>query len=146
MKPIQKIIAYFGISLASAFIFAIAWVIIMTFTLPETDMAYGQTPFEDPIVFPIMSAFAIVSGLIAWPFYTYLGWNASPARVACLAGLITLAFILIATPYNAGIGWFGSYFVLLIALVGCRLEMKGPPRISHPPHDSPTEGSPSGEP
>jgi hypothetical protein len=145
MKPISKILAYLGISITSAFIFAITWVIVMTLTLPKADLAHGQMPFQDPLVFPIMSICAAVSGLIAWPFYTRLGWAASPVKVARRAGLVTVVFIIVATPFSAGIGWFGSYAALLIALIACSLGMKRSGQPSPSPYSSPAAGSESGE-
>ena len=52
--PITMLILAFVL----AFAFAITWVITMTLSLPRTDLAYGQMPFEDPLVLPIMSIFA----------------------------------------------------------------------------------------
>ena len=124
MNPAQKVMTYLGISVGSSFVFAVTWVIIMTLTLPRSDMAYGQAPFQDPLVFPIMSIIALISGLLMWPFYTYLGWRVPPAKAAGAAGTATLAFIVLATPFNAGVGWLGSYIALLIGLDVCRSKRK----------------------
>ncbi len=130
MNKLERILAYLAVSLVSSFIFAVTWVILMTLTLPETDMAHGQAPFQDPLVFPIMSMFAGVSALLAWPFYTIFGWRHSPVRFGITAAAAALAFIVIATPFDAGIGWLGSYLVLLVALIVCKFKMKenGQPR------------------
>jgi hypothetical protein len=146
MKPIQKVMAYLGISIASSFAFAITWVILMTLTLPKTDLAHGQMPFKDPLVFPIMTIFAVVSGLLAWPFYTLLGWNRPPKTVGIIAGIATFVFIIIATPLNAGIGWVGSYFALLSTLLYCRFNRKLNGQPSGGAYGSPAEGSPSAHP
>lgn len=124
MNIVEKILAYLTVSLFCSFVFAVSWVIVMTLTLPETDMAHGQVPFEDPLVFPIMSIFAGISALVAWPFYTFLGWRHSPVKVAIASGAVTMTFIVAATPFNAVIGWLGSYFVLLISLIICRLTLQ----------------------
>ena len=58
-------------SIAGAFATAIVFVITLTLTLPESDMAHRQIPFEDPLVFPVMSIFAGISGILVFPF-TYL--------------------------------------------------------------------------
>ena len=124
MNAFEKCMGYLGISLLSSFVFAITWVVIMTLTLPETDGAHGQMPFQDSLVFPVMSFYAILSAFVAWPFYTAFGWNLPPVRVGLVAGLATLLFILLITPFNSGIGWLGSYIALLISLIACRITMK----------------------
>ncbi len=124
MNTFNKSMAYLGVSLLSSFVFAILWVILMTLTLPETDGMHGLMPFQDPLVFPIMSMFALMSAVAAWPFYTLFGWNLPPVRVGLVAGITTLLFILLATPINAGIGWLGSYIALLISLIACRITLK----------------------
>lgn len=63
------------VSETCAFAFAIVYVIVFTLTLRPSDGAYGQAPFADPFVFPIMSVFAIVAGLIAWPFMHFVLQN-----------------------------------------------------------------------
>ena len=130
MNKAEKILAYLGVSLVSSFVFAVSCVILMTVTLPETDMAHGQAPFEEPLVFPIMSIFAGISALFAWPFYTFLGWRHSPVKVGIASGAATLMFIIVVTPINAVTGWLGSYAVLLVSLAACRSKMKekGQPR------------------
>ena len=107
----QKVLAYFGISMILSFVFAITFVIVMTLTLPKTDLMYGQMPFQDPLVLPIMSMFA------GWPLFAILGRRSSPVPVAKTAGIATLVFIVVATPIDARVGWFASYIVCLAALV-----------------------------
>lgn len=124
MNTTQKVVVYFGVSLASSFAFAFGFVVVMTLTLPETDMAHGQMPFQDPLVLPIMSMMATASAVVSWPFYTILGWRLPPFRVGVVAGAATLAFILMATPIHPSLGWPGSYAALLAALIVCKLTMK----------------------
>jgi hypothetical protein len=121
MSNASKIMAYLGVSVLSSFTFAVCWVVLMTLTLPETDMAHGQMPFQDPLVFPVMSVFAAVSAIAAWPFYLLFGWNLPPVKVGIVAGCVTLVFIFVATPFHAVLGWLGSYLVLLASLAVCRL-------------------------
>jgi hypothetical protein len=120
----EKIVAYFGISFVSSFVFAVSWVIVMNLTLPETDEAHGQVLFLNPIVLIIMSFVAGISALVSWPFYTILGWRNPPLKVAIASGVITLTFIIATTPFHALTGWLGSYFVLLISLIICRLMLQ----------------------
>ena len=124
MNVAQKLIVYLGISLILSFVFAVTWVVIMTLTLPVTDLAYGQSPFEDSIVLPIMSMFAVISAILVWPFYVVLGWRLPPLKVGTVVGIATFSYIFIVTPFIAPLGWLGSYVVLLIALIICRFTMK----------------------
>ncbi|MGD0904392.1 MAG: hypothetical protein ABR924_15750 [Terracidiphilus sp.] len=118
----KKALMYLGISLTLAFVFAIAYVIVLTLTLPKTDEAYGQNPFRDPFVFPIMATVAVASGLVGWPLFVLLGWRSPPATVAKITGITTLLFILLTTPLQSKLGWYGSYVVCLGALVYCWLR------------------------
>lgn len=118
----KKTLIYLGISLTLSFVFAIAYVVVLTLTLPKTDLAYGQWPFQDPFVVLIMTQVAAASGLAVWPFFAVLGWHIPPATVAKITGVTTLVFIVVATPLDAGFGFFGSYTVCLGALYYCYLR------------------------
>ena len=118
----KKTLIYLGISVILAFVFAITYVVIMTMTLPKTDLAYGQRPFQDPLVFPIMTLVAGVSGLVGWPLFAVLGRHSRPTTVATITGATTLVFILVATPFASRIGFVGSYIICLGALVYCYLK------------------------
>ena len=135
-SAMKKTLIYLGVSVTSAFVFAIAYVIVMTMTLPKTDLAYGQRPFQDPLVLPIMALVAVVSGLVGWPLFAFLGRHSRPAEVAMVTGVTTLLFILVATPFQSRIGFAGSYIVCLGALVYCYLR--------HRPADGQQSASPNG--
>lgn len=115
----KKTFTYLGISLALSFAFAVEYVIVTTLTLPSSDLAYGQALFADPFVFTGMSVIAGISGMVAWPLFAMLGRNAPTATVVKVAGISTLAFIAIVTPFQPFIGWLGSYCVCLGALIYC---------------------------
>jgi hypothetical protein len=134
----KKTFIYLGVSITLAFVFATAYVIVMTITLPKTDLAYGQRPFQDPLVLPIMALVAVVSGLVGWPLFAFLGRHSRPAEVAIITGVITLLFILVATPFQSRIGFVGSYIVCLGALVYCYLRRR--------PADGQQGASPNGGP
>jgi hypothetical protein len=118
----KKTLTYLGISMGLSFAFAVTYVIVMTLTLPKTDLAHGQTPFQDPLVFPIMSIVAGISGLVAWPLFAVLGRYSPPLTVATITGLTTLLFIVVATPIQSGIGLFGAYIVCLGGLIYCSMR------------------------
>jgi uncharacterized BrkB/YihY/UPF0761 family membrane protein len=119
---VKKAFTYLGISMALSFVFAVTYVIVMTLTLPKSDLAHGQAPFADSLVFPIMSMIAGISGLVAWPLFAMLGRRAPPAAVAKIAGISTVVFIVVVTPFQSGIGWLGSYAVCLGALIYCSVR------------------------
>jgi hypothetical protein len=120
----KKVLTYLGISMGLSFAFAVTYVIVMTLTLPKTDLAHGQMPFSDSMVFPIMCFGAAISGLIGWPLFVVLGRHAPPMTVAKIAGLSTLVFIVVATPIQSSVGWFGSYIVCLTALFYCSVRYR----------------------
>jgi hypothetical protein len=118
----KRTFTYLVISFTLAVVFAIAYVIVMTLALPKSDLAYGQRPFQDPLVFPTMAVIAAVSGLVGWPLFAFLGRHSPPVSVATITGITTLLFIIVATPLKSGIGFIGSYIVCLGALVYCYLS------------------------
>lgn len=122
----NKALGFLGVSMGLSFLFAVTYVIVSTFTLPQSDLAHGQMPFEDPLVFPVMSIIAGISGLIGWPLFALLGRRSDPLTVAKIAGIPTFAFIIIATPFDPGLGWLGSYFVCLAGLIFCAVKHREP--------------------
>jgi uncharacterized BrkB/YihY/UPF0761 family membrane protein len=118
----KKALIYLAISLTLAFVLAIAYVIVLTLTLPKTDEAFGEYPFQDAFVFPIMATVAVASSLVGWPLFLVLGRRSPPATVAKITGITTLLFILVATPLQPKLGWYGSYVVCLGGLVYCWLR------------------------
>jgi hypothetical protein len=108
-------------TLFCAFAFAVTYVLVFTWTLPQTDLAHGQKPFADPMVLPIMATLTIPSAILAFPFvylairHRRLGW--------CL--LIMLAVVLLeivaVTPVLGIVGFLGAFPALAIALLLCYL-------------------------
>ena len=90
------------------FAFAITFVIVMTLTLPKTDGAYGQMPFQDPLVLPVMAIVASFAALLlSMPFYFVCCSLPLARSVAIIVG-VTMAELLIVTPINAGAGLPGA--------------------------------------
>jgi hypothetical protein len=118
----KKALTYLGISMGLSFAYAVTYVVVMTLTLPKADLAHGQTPFQDPLEFPIMSIVAGISGLVAWPLFAALGRYSPPVTVATITGLTTLLFIVVATPIQPSIGLFGAYIVCLSGLIYCSIR------------------------
>ncbi len=129
MKPHHNGLELLLVSEACAFVFAIVFVITMTLSLPLTDGAHGQPPFADPLVLPVMSIFAGLAGLLAWPF-VYLVLRRRRLR-SCLPVILclTLIWIVAVTPFHAGAGFLGSFGAFAVALLLCRRFI----RICQPP-------------
>lgn len=53
---------------AGASVEAFFFVVVLHLMLPETDGAYGQLPFSDPLVFPIMLIGAALASVLIYPF------------------------------------------------------------------------------
>lgn len=123
----QRALTYLGISMGVSLAAAMTFVIVLTLTLPESDAAHGQMPFADPLVFPVMIVGVTISGLIGWPFFAVFGWRVSPVMIARTTAVVVLGFIILVTPFNAKLGWFGSYIVCLLTLAFCHLFRSRPP-------------------
>ena len=107
-----------------SFASAILFVIVMTLTLPESDMAHGQMPFADPLVFAVMMLVAGVCGILGWPFFAFLGWRTDPLVVAKITGATVLGTILVGTPIDPAFGWPGSCLTGILALLYCFLRYR----------------------
>ena len=91
---------------------------IMTYTLPTTDLAYGQAPFQDSLAFPVMSGVALISGLVFYPlFILFLGKLPRPEKFTLLILIIVLLQILLITPFSIRIGFLGASLSILAGLI-----------------------------
>jgi hypothetical protein len=104
-----------------AFLFAILWVVVMTWTLPKTDLAYGQGPFEDPLVLPIMSIGASFAALITYPFFYFVLRDRQLPRALAILVATVIGAIVILTPINAGLGFLGTFGAYFVGLAIARL-------------------------
>ncbi len=112
-----------------SFVFATMWVVVMTWTLPSTDGAYGMAPFGNPLVFPVMSIFASIVAIIVYPFtYVALRDRALPRALTILTAIV-IAEILLVTPFNAFLGLLGSFVDYGIGLA--KAHSLSPARSSH---------------
>lgn len=107
-----------------SFASAILYVIVMALTLPESDMAHGQTLLADPVAFSVMILAAGVCGLLGWPFFLLLGWRADPLVVAKITGATVLATIVLGTPFHPAFGWPGAGLTGIAALIYCFLRFR----------------------
>ncbi len=107
-------------SFAMAFAFAITFVIVMTLTLPRTDGAYGQMPFQDPLVFPVMAIGASFSALIVFPFFFSSCRSRDLGKSVSIIVGVTMTELLLVTPFNIGAGLLGSFIAFAVGLCVAR--------------------------
>ena len=115
---------YLGISMALSFISAILFVIVLTLTLPESDLAHGDMPFSHPLVFPAMVIWATIFGFSGWPFFYFLGRREDPRVVANITGSVVLGTIIIGTPFHPAFGFPGSCLAGIFALIYCFIRSR----------------------
>ncbi|MDX2199049.1 MAG: hypothetical protein SF069_08765 [Phycisphaerae bacterium] len=120
----EEALQYLGVSFASAFTFAIVFVIVHTLSLPKTDAAYGSNPFANPFVSQALFFVAGASALVAFPFYALFGRGLPATHVGWVAGVVTLTWIIAATPFLGPVGWLGSYVALLVGLIAARFVVR----------------------
>lgn len=120
----KRAITYLGISMTLSLASAILFAIVMTLTLPESDMAQGQMLAADPMVLPVLILAAGVCGLLGWPFFVLFGWRADPFVVAKITGATVLATIILGTPYDPAFGWPGACLTGIVALIYCFLRFR----------------------
>ena len=123
-KGMKRAITYLGVSMTLSSASAILFVIMMTLTLPESDMAHGQVPFADPLVLPVMLLVAGVCGILGWPFFVLLGWRADPLVVTKITGASVLGTVIVGTPINPALGWPGACLAGILALIFCFLRYR----------------------
>ena len=116
MSRIKDAIAWLAMCFLLSFVFAITWVIVMTLTLPPTDGAHGESPFSDPLVFPIMSMFASMAAIVVFPItYSVLRDQVMVPATLILAAVV-LVEIVVVTPFHASAGFVLSFAASGIAL------------------------------
>jgi hypothetical protein len=120
----RRAITYLGISMTLSFVSAVLFVIVMSLTLPESDMAHGQMLLADPVVFPVMMLIAGVCGILSWPIFTLLGWRADPLIVTKITGATILCTILVGTPIDPAFGWPGACLTGFFALLYCFFQSR----------------------
>jgi hypothetical protein len=123
----HSVLIMLAVSFGMAFLFAFTFVIVMTLTLPRADGAYGQRPFTDPLVFPVMAIGASLAAVLVFPFF-YFACRAMPLvqSIAIIVGT-TLAELMIITPINAGVGFLGSFVAFFVGLLVARRMGKSHP-------------------
>jgi membrane associated rhomboid family serine protease len=92
----------------------------MTLSLPPEDAAYGQRPFEDPLVLPVMVTLASVFGVVGWPLlHLALRDRPLPMSLAILVGIVVVTTVLL-TPLNPLLGFVAAVTAFLCGLLTAR--------------------------
>lgn len=116
------------VSIAGAFITALAFIVVAQFSLPPTDLAYGQsiaTTLRDPFVRTIAGPVAFVSGLLTSPLlYFCLRRRRLAVTLPIVFGSVLTTVALI-TPFSQSLGFFSAYAALIISCIVCtRMKIK----------------------
>lgn len=121
-QDLRRIPLVFAFSMLGAYASAFVFVAIQQWSLPPTDLAYGQGlsgALGDPFVRDVAVWFATVSGLVVFipAFFAVRGRN--PLVCFAVALACVLLEIAVVTPFGGPIGLLAAFPVLAIALVWC---------------------------
>ena len=114
-----------ALCLGAAFVCAFAFVVMLRFSLPPTDEAYGvplSQLFSDPFVFFGAVYGAVFFGLISFPFAYFAVRKVRLAPAALFIFGTVLGEILFVTPFLGPVGLFGAVLTLAVALFICRFS------------------------
>lgn len=110
------------VSIAGAFITALAFIVVAQLSLPPTDLAYGQSiaaTLRDPFVRTLAGPVAFASGLLASPLlYFCLRRRRLAVTLPIVFGSVLTTVALI-TPFSRALGFFSAYAALIISCIVC---------------------------
>lgn len=116
------------VSIAGAFITALAFIVVAQLSLPPSDLACGQSiaaTLGDPFVRTIAGPVAFASGLLASPLlYFCLRRRRLAVTLPMVFGSVLTTVALI-TPFSRSLGFFSAYAALIISCIVCtRMKTK----------------------
>lgn len=116
------------VSIAGAFITALAFIVVAQLSLPPTDLAYGQSiaaTLRDPFVRTIAGPVAFASSLLTSPLlYFCLRRHRLAVTLPIVFGSVLTTVALI-TPFSRSLGFFSAYAALVISCIVCtRMKIK----------------------
>lgn len=114
-----------ALCLGAAFVCAFAFLVMLRYSLPPTDEAYGaplSQLFSDPFVFFGAVLGAVFFGLVSFPFAYLAVRKARLAPAALFVFGAVLGEILFVTPFLRWGGLFGAVPALAVALSVCRFS------------------------
>ena len=109
-----------GLSLLGSIVVAVWSVCLFTWTLPKTDGAYGQAPFADPFVMPVMLMCAAVGCVIAFMASLALLRRVRLLPSFSLVTVISCVAVGVTVPFFRFGGVLAAFPVMVLAMVYCR--------------------------
>ncbi len=114
--PYALFLGTFGVVFGNAVLF----VLVLTWSLPPSDGAYGEPPFSHPLVFPTMAAAAGIVSLIACPFSMLLLQYARPLVSAIVVPVAMWIAIFLTCSIVGGYGLVAGFVAMIAAMLFCR--------------------------
>lgn len=111
------------VSVVSAYLCAVVYIITLQLSLPRTDRAYGQSlflTFFDPFVLIVANTGALVGGLLVFPVALFCLRSRDLLRCGVLVLSLTVAFLVGGTILSPRLGVLGAPVVAVAGLMFCR--------------------------
>ena len=121
----MRTLKIFGICIGAALVCAFGFVVMLHFSLPPSDEAYGILAFRlfsDPLVFLGAVCGAIIFGAFTFPFAYFAVRDRRLMTSALFVFGVVLAEILLVTPFAGWRGLVGCVPALAVGLVLCRFS------------------------
>jgi hypothetical protein len=112
-------------SVLASFLCAALFVAIQQFTLPPSDLAFGQglgATFSDPFVVMVAGTVASIIGLAIWPVAVTCLRGRDELRCGVFVIGTTVLFLVVVTPFEPRVGLFGAPLLALAGLLTCRFS------------------------
>ncbi len=125
-KPRNHPYALFLGTFAVIFGNAVLFVLILTWSLPPSDGAYGEPPFSDPLVFPIMAMAAGIVSLVVCPFSMLLLQYTRPLASVIVVPVAMWSALVLTIPMVGEYGFVGGFVAMIAAMLFCRRKFPLP--------------------
>ena len=122
---LMRALAIFGLCIGAAFVCAFVFVAMLQLSLPPSDGAYGipfPRIFSDPFVRLITITWAVIFGLISFPFVFFTIRKLRLLTTTLFVFGAVLGEIVLVTPFWGWRGLHGSVAALAGALLVCRFS------------------------
>lgn len=113
-------VTLFLLAVLGAFVVAVVFVVAHQYSLPPTDGAFGQAPFQDPLVVPVMLVGVMVGAIAAFPFALWLLRRVDLWRSFVVVLLSTLVGVLLVTPSLGFLGVPAGFLAMVGGMLFCR--------------------------
>jgi hypothetical protein len=125
MRALLRALTILALCMGAALVCAVVFVVMLQLSLPPSDLAYGAPLWKvlrDPFVFNIAARTALGVGLISFPFVYFATRKLRLVTSALFIFGAVLVEILLVTPFGGLLGFIGSPFALILALITCRFS------------------------